>query len=111
MIYFYFKALVRGRGKGKGERGKLIFCCLDLKFLSTSDRTNFQGRYVIRHPFKGDLSCEAGKRYLWSLKRRQANEAKTLANLTGWNLIDIRDRLKLADAEPVQWWDNLWNRQ
>jgi hypothetical protein len=82
----------------------------DLKFLSTSDRTNFQGRYVIRHPFKGDLSCEAGKRYLWSLKERQATEAKTLANLTGWNLNEIRDRLKLADAEPVQWWDNLWNR-
>ncbi|MFM2313079.1 MAG: hypothetical protein RLZZ04_2355 [Cyanobacteriota bacterium] len=83
----------------------------DLKFLSTSDRTNFQGRYVIRHPFKGDLSCEAGKRYLWSLKERQATEAKTLANLTGWNLKDIRDRLKLADSEPVQWWDNLWDRQ
>lgn len=82
----------------------------DLKFLSTSDRTNFQGRYVIRHPFKGDLSCEAGKRYLWSLKERQATEAKTLANLTGWNLNEIRDRLKLADSEPVQWWDNLWNR-
>lgn len=82
----------------------------DLKFLSTSDRTNFQGRYVIRHPFKGDLSCEAGKQYLWSLKRRQATEAKTLANLTGWNLIDIRDRLKLNETEPVQWWDNLWDR-
>jgi hypothetical protein len=82
----------------------------DLKFQSTSDRTNFQGRYVIRHPFKGDLSCEAGKRYLWSLKKRQTTEAKTLANLTGWNLNDIRDRLKLAEAEPVQWWDNLWNR-
>lgn len=83
----------------------------DLKFLATSDRTNFQGRYIIRHPFKGDLSCEAGKRYLWSLRERQTTEAKTLANLTGWNLKDIRDRLKLADAEPVQWWDNLWDRQ
>jgi hypothetical protein len=82
----------------------------DLKFQSTSDRTNFQGRYVIRHPFKGDLSCEAGKRYLWSLRERQSTEAKTLAKLTGWNLNEIRDRLKLAEAEPSQWWDNLWDR-
>jgi hypothetical protein len=82
----------------------------DLKFQSTSDRTNFQGRYVIRHPFTGNLSCDAGKQYRQSLKQRQTNEAKTLANLTGWNLNDIRDRLKLAEAKPIQWWDNLWER-
>ncbi|MEY2856512.1 MAG: hypothetical protein RLZZ74_821, partial [Cyanobacteriota bacterium] len=82
----------------------------DLKFQSTSDRTNFQGRYVIRHPFKGNLSCQAGKQYQKSLKERQANEAKTLANLTGWNINDIRDRLKLVEAEPIQWWDSLWER-
>ena len=82
----------------------------DLKFQSTSDRTNFQGRYIIRHPYKGDLSCDAGKEYQQSVRDRQEREAKTLANLTGWKIDDIRDRIKFVEAKPVQWWDNLWNR-
>ncbi len=82
----------------------------DLKFQSTSDRSNFQGRYVIRHPFEGSLTCDAGKEYQQSVKDRQEREAKTLANLTGWKIKDIRDRIKFVKAEPVQWWDNLWNR-
>ena len=82
----------------------------DLKFQSTSDRSNFQGRYIIRHPYKGDLSCNAGKEYQQSVKERQEREAKTLANLTGWKIDDIRDHIKFVKAEPVQWWDNLWNR-
>lgn len=82
----------------------------DLKFQSTSDRTNFQGRYVIRHPFEGNITCDAGKEYQRSVKERQEREAKTLANLTGWKIDDIRDRIKFVKAEPVQWWDNLWHR-
>jgi hypothetical protein len=82
----------------------------DLKFQSTSDRSNFQGRYVIRHPFEGSLTCDAGKEYQQSVRDRQEREAKTLANLTGWKIKDIRDRIKFVEAEPVQWWNNLWNR-
>ncbi len=82
----------------------------DLKFQSTSDRSNFQGRYVIRHPFEGNLTCDAGKEYQQSVRDRQEREAKTLANLTGWKIKDIRDRIEFVEAEPVQWWDNLWNR-
>ena len=82
----------------------------DLKFQSTSDRSNFQGRYIIRHPYKGDLSCKAGKEYQQQVRTRQEDEAKTLANLTGWSIEDIRDRIKFVEAEPIQWWDNLWNR-
>ena len=81
----------------------------DLKFQSTSDRSNFQGRYVIRHPFKGDLSCDAAKKYQQQVKDRQEGEAKTLASLTGWKIEDIRDRIKFVEAEPIQWWENLWN--
>src|SRR5262249_6303517 len=29
----------------------------DLMFQETSDRSNFQGRYVIRHPFTGPVAC------------------------------------------------------
>lgn len=82
----------------------------DLKFQLTSDRINFQGRYVIRHPFTGDLACTAGKEYQQSVRDRQEREAKTLANLTGWELKSIRDRIRFVKAEPIQWWDNLWNR-
>ena len=31
----------------------------DLMFQETSDRTNFQGRYVLRHPYTSELTCEA----------------------------------------------------
>ena len=82
----------------------------DLKFQSTSDRSNFQGRYVIRHPYTGDLTCDASKQYQQQVRDRQEREANTLASLTGWNIKDIRDRIKFVEAEPIQWWDNLWNR-
>jgi len=82
----------------------------DLKFQSTSDRSSFQGRYVIRHPYQGNLTCDAGKKYQQQVKDRQEREAKTLASLTGWNIKDIRDRIKFVEAEPIQWWDNLWDR-
>ena len=81
----------------------------DLKFQSTGDRSNFQGRYIIRHPYKGDISCEAGKRYQKDLKFRQRREAQTLASLTGWDLEEISDRIKFVEAEIVPWWENLWN--
>ena len=81
----------------------------DLKFQTTSDRSNFQGRYIIRHPFEGELTCDAGKEYQQSLRDRQESEARTLANLTGWSRENIRDRIDFIKAEPVRWWENLWN--
>ena len=82
----------------------------DLKFQSTGDRSNFQGRYIIRHPYTGELTCDAGKEYQQQVRDRQEREAKTLASMTGWKIEDIRDRIKFVEAEPFQWWDNLWNR-
>ena len=35
----------------------------DLVFQETRDRENFQGRYVLRHPWKGEANCDAGKKY------------------------------------------------
>ena len=35
----------------------------DLAFQETADRTNFQGRYVLRHAWKGEGSCEAAAQY------------------------------------------------
>ena len=81
----------------------------DLKFQSTSDRTNFQGRYVVRHPYTGEMSCSAANNYQQGVATRQEQEAQNLASLTGWNINDIRDKITFVEAEPVQWWLNLWN--
>ena len=42
----------------------------DLVFQETADRANFQGRYVLRHPFKGKSTCDAGKKYEAALPAR-----------------------------------------
>src|SRR5690606_27184361 len=65
----------------------------DLMFKTTGDRENFQGRYVMRHPYKGDAKCEAADRYRADLPKRFENEAQTLANLTGWDIEDIRTKM------------------
>ncbi len=81
----------------------------DLKFQSTSDRTNFQGRYIVRHPYTGEMSCSAAKQYQRGVATRQEQEAQNLASLTGWNINDIRDKITFVEAKPVKWWRNLWN--
>ncbi|HUP25356.1 MAG TPA: DUF2330 domain-containing protein [Thermoanaerobaculia bacterium] len=86
----------------------------DLMFQETADRSNFQGRYVIRHPWRGESTCDAADAYRRSLAERLEREAQTLANLTGWELEDIRGRMRLGgvgtpSAEPPKrWWERLW---
>src|SRR4030095_7669747 len=70
----------------------------DLVFQETGDRENFQGRYVLRHPWKGEPKCDAAKRYLDQLPARLEKEAQTLASLTSWPIERIRDRMKLASS-------------
>lgn len=90
----------------------------DLKFQETGDRENFQGRYVMRNPFKGDLQCEAGAEYARSLPKRFERDAAQLANLTGWDVADIREKMRLsgqtAPAIPQikskPWWEDLWDK-
>jgi hypothetical protein len=84
----------------------------DLVFQETGDRQNFQGRYVIRHPFRGELSCDASG-YKAGVRDRQEREAQALANLTGWDLDEIRARIPYFDGyepnpEPAPWWRRLW---
>ncbi|MFL5742465.1 MAG: DUF2330 domain-containing protein [Flavisolibacter sp.] len=55
----------------------------DLMFQVTPNTDNFQARYVITHPATGDLSCEAGKKYLKELKQRRRDEMEMLSYLTG----------------------------
>ena len=74
----------------------------DLMFQETKDRQNYQTRYVLRHAWKGDESkCEAAKPYFEQLVQRQEREAQTLANLTGWNVNDIRSRAGLKTGAII----------
>jgi hypothetical protein len=83
----------------------------DLVFQETSDQQNFQGRYVLRHPWKGNSDqCPAARTYLDELARRHAQEASTLSSLTGWPIEDVRRKMHLAGgAKPEKWWERLWN--
>jgi hypothetical protein len=68
----------------------------DLVFQETGDRSNFQGRYVLRHPWRGESTCEEAAAYRRALPARQEEEARNLAGLTGWTLADIRRKLSRA---------------
>jgi hypothetical protein len=84
----------------------------DLVFQETGNRENFQARYVLQHPWKGSTDCEAGKAYLNELEKRHTEEAKALAQLTGWDLAEIYR--KMGDDAPGNkktddhWYRNLW---
>jgi hypothetical protein len=85
----------------------------DLVFQETRDRENFQGRYVLRHPWKGEAKCEAAKKYLAELPKRHEAEAMTLADLTGWDVGKIREKMKLSGPVPEtaggkKWWSSIW---
>ena len=40
----------------------------DLFFQVTPNKERYQGRYVMTHPARGDLSCDAGQEYLEKLE-------------------------------------------
>lgn len=84
----------------------------DLVFQSTGNRENFQGRYVMRHPFKGKITCDAGKEYVRTLGQRQEKEAQALASYTGWDINEIRKKMginKAAKKEEESWWDKIFS--
>ena len=72
----------------------------DLVLTETRDRSNFQGRYVLNHPWKGATSCEAGARYRAELPKRFEQEAQNLANLTGWPLVNVLAKMA-ATGQPT----------
>ena len=104
----------------------------DLFFQQTGDRSNFQGRYIIRHPWfprrgtddgqgprrgtndgQRGVECPAARTYFEELERRQGREAQTLASLTGWQLDVIRDRIGIEGVmragDDTPWWKKLWS--
>lgn len=91
----------------------------DLKFKTTGNRDNFQGRYVMRHAYDGEMVCEAAAEYKKQVNERRETEIKTLANLTGWTRKDIRKKVEtdtgfftLDETTPKhRWWSKLWESE
>lgn len=79
----------------------------DLFFQTTSDSQNFQGRYVLNHPFTGEASCPAAEAYRKGLKDRRQTEAKNLAMLTNWKMDDIWKEMG-GDKEDAPQVDKKW---
>ncbi|MCB1176451.1 MAG: DUF2330 domain-containing protein [Leptospiraceae bacterium] len=86
----------------------------DLSFTQTNDRNNFQGRYIINHPWKGSPNeCREASNYFQKLNIRQENRAKNLASLTGWDINDIRKKMNLNNIpnsgdNDTKWWKKIW---
>ena len=95
----------------------------DLVFQETGDRSNFQGRFVIRHPWQGDPNaCPAARKYFDDLAERRDREAMALASLTGWPIQEIRAKVPsvpgpFGSVEPggavpagddTPWWKKIW---
>ncbi len=88
----------------------------DLVFQETADRTNFQARYVLRHEWTGGGDCANARAYRLGLPKRREKDARTLADLTGWELDRIRDNMDLRANwthegerfDSVQWWEHIW---
>jgi hypothetical protein len=90
----------------------------DLMFKQTLDRRNFQGRYILRHPWRGRPLCPAAKDYYQNLPARFEREAQSLAALTDWPIDEIRHKMAAngqttrppgSDPDPDQpWWRQLW---
>jgi hypothetical protein len=86
----------------------------DLIFQETADRSNFQGRYILRHPWTGTDECPAADEYRNNLKQRQVQEAQRLASLTGWNINQIQDKMNISPVNrenqrsDKSWWQKIW---
>jgi len=67
--------------------------------------------FGIRRPWKGEASCDISK-YQATVREQQEREAQQLANLTGWDIEDIRKKIPLPDGTDTgksPWWKRLWS--
>jgi hypothetical protein len=73
----------------------------DLFFQETANTGSFQARYIITHPATGDLSCDAGKKYLQNLKVRREDELRMLTYLTGKGYTDWDVALRAEEEKSI----------
>lgn len=80
----------------------------DLAFQETSDRQNYQARYVLRHAAKIEPdACPAARDYLLQVAARKEKEAQNLASLTGWEVGQIRAKSGLTLGD-TGFWGRVW---
>jgi hypothetical protein len=82
----------------------------DLVFQQTGDQRQFQARYVMHHPANPG-ECAAAADYRRQVRERQEHEAQNVAELTGWNVAETRQKMHLsATNEPAgkKWWEKIW---
>lgn len=79
----------------------------DLQFQETSDKRNFQCRYIITHPAMGPFECSEGKRYENEVYKRREKELIQLAFLTGWNVTPYTDYIKKWQGFDINNYDEL----
>jgi len=90
----------------------------DVEFREVQDRSNFQGRYILRHPWQGSPSqCEAAQQYVANLPHRFETQARNLATLTGWDIAAIRQKMaahgqsfEVQPAGQLKWYQKLWKK-
>ena len=91
----------------------------DLMFRETEKRQNYQGRFILRHPWKvTQPRCQAEIDYAKRLPKRFDAEAQTLAALTNWPISEIRAKMeaggqsfevpRLDAPGDKKWWEKLW---
>jgi len=96
---------LRGKGPDRPEEGQIFLTRLhlrydrehfpeDLVFQETGDKETFQGRYIMRHPWKGKATCPDAKKYLADQPKARETEAQNLARLTGWKIETIREHME-----------------
>jgi hypothetical protein len=85
----------------------------DLQLQETADRTNWQARYVIHHPYRGMDECPELDTYHQEIRERRRKEAENFCELTGADLNATRSRMAVGDDwfepdEALHWWERLW---
>ncbi len=86
----------------------------DLVFQETKDTSQFQGRYILRHAWKGSPSeCRAAEDYFQKFQKQEEQRAENLAKLTGWNIGEIRSKMNLNQTQnsnnsSSEWWKKIW---
>ena len=79
----------------------------DLMFRETDNRENFQGRYVLNHPYDGEITCDWSKdefaaEYLRETKKRLKDEAAELRKITGWGMDGILTNIRKTTPARYQ---------
>ena len=81
----------------------------DLKFIETGDRTNYQGRYIMRHAWNGESNCSAAEDYFTMVQARETSAGNLLASLTGWDRDDIAASMGVSTLPATEkWWKRIW---